>query len=245
MPRPANDPAPATEPGPRALLPLAFDHARIVTDGPDRARTKIEYTPSAPAFLVEEFTIADLRGIYASIWGSPLHAGNFHRKVRSVTGFVESTGATVARGEARGCPRPALPCGRRATAAPGAAAPRDRERCPYDSGRPARPRRRARPRRPASRSRRAHRAGRGPPAHGPLPRRPHRSRPDLPHAPEWRIRDLPESPRSHHAPPVALSASGREGTCMDERDGQVRRQRAIHKEGISNCGRLARSQPLQ
>lgn len=100
MPRPANDPAPVT--GPRALLPLAFDHARIVADGPDRARAKIEYTPSAPAFLVEEFTIADLRGIYASIWGSPLHTGNFHRKVRSVTGCVESTGATVARGGARG-----------------------------------------------------------------------------------------------------------------------------------------------
>ncbi|WP_438270792.1 NUDIX hydrolase [Streptomyces platensis] len=198
VPRPANDPAPATEPGPRALLPLAFDHARIVVDGPDRARTKIEYTPSAPAFLVEEFTIADLRGIYASTWGSPLHAGNFHRKVRSVTGFVESTGATVARGGARGCPRPALPCGRRATAAPGAAAPRPGSDAPTTATAP------------HARAAPQARADRGPPAHGPLPRRPHRSRPDLPHAPEWRIRDLPESPRSHHAPPVALSASGRE-----------------------------------
>ncbi|MFG2136353.1 NUDIX domain-containing protein [Streptomyces sp. NPDC048650] len=91
-----------------AALPLAFDHARIVTDGLDRARAKLEYTPLATAFLGEEFTIVELRGVYEVIWGSPLHAGNFHRKVLSVPGFVESTGATAARGGARGGPRARL-----------------------------------------------------------------------------------------------------------------------------------------
>nr|WP_030072261.1 NUDIX domain-containing protein [Streptomyces natalensis] len=89
-------------------LPLAFDHARIVADGLDRARAKLEYTPLATAFLGEEFTIVELRGVYEAIWGSPLHAGNFHRKVLSVPGFVESTGSTAARGGARGGPRARL-----------------------------------------------------------------------------------------------------------------------------------------
>ncbi|MGD3106926.1 NUDIX hydrolase [Streptomyces sp. YGL11-2] len=91
-----------------APLPLAFDHPRIVADGLDRARAKIEYTPLATAFLAEEFTIVELRGVYESIWGSPLHAGNFHRKVLSVPGFVEPTGATAARGGTRGGPRARL-----------------------------------------------------------------------------------------------------------------------------------------
>ncbi|MEE4425022.1 NUDIX hydrolase [Streptomyces bugieae] len=101
---------PAAAPGPEAPapLPLAFDHARIVADGLDRARAKIEYTPLATAFLGEEFTIAELRGVYESVWGSPLHAGNFHRKVLSVPGFVEPTGSTAARGGARGGPRARL-----------------------------------------------------------------------------------------------------------------------------------------
>ncbi|MEU9117772.1 NUDIX domain-containing protein [Streptomyces sp. NPDC048483] len=92
----------------RTALPLAFDHARIVADGLDRARAKLEYTPLATAFLGEEFTVVELRGVYEAIWGSPLHAGNFHRKVLSVPGFVESTGATAARGGARGGPRARL-----------------------------------------------------------------------------------------------------------------------------------------
>ena len=37
-----------------------------------------------------------------------LHAGNFHRKVLSVPGFVESTGATTERGGQRGGPRARL-----------------------------------------------------------------------------------------------------------------------------------------
>lgn len=42
------------------------------------------------------------------MWGHPLHAGNFHRKILSVPGFVESTGATTARGGPRGGPRARL-----------------------------------------------------------------------------------------------------------------------------------------
>ncbi|MGP3918785.1 NUDIX hydrolase [Nonomuraea sp. 10N515B] len=88
--------------------PLAFDHARILADGVERARSKLEYTPLATAFAGELFTISDLRLIYESVWGTPLHAGNFHRKVLSVPGFVEGTGQTTETGGPKGGPRAKL-----------------------------------------------------------------------------------------------------------------------------------------
>ncbi|MFE4520253.1 DNA hydrolase, partial [Kitasatospora sp. NPDC056783] len=90
--------------GPRPLT-LAFDHARILADGLDRVRAKLEYSPLATAFLPYDFTIPDLRAVYEAVWDEKLHPGNFHRKVLSVPGFVESTGTTTERGGARGGPR--------------------------------------------------------------------------------------------------------------------------------------------
>ncbi len=84
---------------------LAFDHATILIDALERARSKLEYTPLATAFVGEEFTIPELRAVYEAVWGEKLHAGNFHRKVLSVPGFVESTGATTESGGRRGGPR--------------------------------------------------------------------------------------------------------------------------------------------
>jgi 8-oxo-dGTP diphosphatase len=46
--------------------------------------------------------------VYAAVWGEDLHPGNFHRKVLSVPGFVEGTGATADRGGERGGPRARL-----------------------------------------------------------------------------------------------------------------------------------------
>jgi 8-oxo-dGTP diphosphatase len=87
---------------------LAFDHARIIADGLERARSKLEYSPLATRFVGAEFTIAELRAVYEAVWGGQLHAGNFHRKVLSVPGFVDSTGVTTERGGARGGPRSRL-----------------------------------------------------------------------------------------------------------------------------------------
>jgi 8-oxo-dGTP diphosphatase len=88
--------------------PLAFDHATILADGLERARAKLEYTPLATAFIDEPFTIAELREVYETVWGERLHAGNFHRKVLSVPGFVESTGEYTQTGGPRGGPRSRL-----------------------------------------------------------------------------------------------------------------------------------------
>ncbi len=87
---------------------LAFDHATILADGLERARSKLEYTPLATSFVTEPFTISELRMVYEAVWGEPLHAGNFHRKVLSVPGFVESTGETTETGGRRGGPRARL-----------------------------------------------------------------------------------------------------------------------------------------
>jgi 8-oxo-dGTP diphosphatase len=79
---------------------LAFDHPTILADGIERARSKLEYTALATAFVEEEFTIADLRRVYEVVWGVTLDAGNFHRKVTRA-GFVETTGESVQRGPGR------------------------------------------------------------------------------------------------------------------------------------------------
>ncbi|MFF3600734.1 NUDIX hydrolase [Kitasatospora indigofera] len=101
---PGSDGTAPPEPA-RPRTALAFDHATIVADGLDRARAKIEYSPLATAFLRHDFTIPELRAVYEAVWDEKLHPGNFHRKVLSVPGFVESTGTTAERGGSRGGPR--------------------------------------------------------------------------------------------------------------------------------------------
>ncbi len=76
---------------------LAFDHRRILADGVDRARAKLEYSPLAAAFCPPPFTIAELRRVYEAVWGTTLDPRNFHRKVTGTPGFVEPTGATTNR----------------------------------------------------------------------------------------------------------------------------------------------------
>lgn len=76
---------------------LAFDHRQILADGVDRARSKLEYSPLATSFCVEEFTIAELRRVYEVVWGTELDPRNFHRKVSSTVGFLEATGRTTSR----------------------------------------------------------------------------------------------------------------------------------------------------
>ncbi|MBJ7002708.1 NUDIX domain-containing protein [Streptomyces griseofuscus] len=74
-------------------LELAFDHRRIVTDGIERARTKIESSALATAFCGELFTIAELQQVYEAVWGTELDTRNFYRKVQAVEGFIVPAGS--------------------------------------------------------------------------------------------------------------------------------------------------------
>ena len=75
---------------------LAFDHQRILADGVERARAKLEYTPLAAAFCPPEFTIGQLRRVYEIVWGTALDPRNFHRKVTGTPGFVIPAGTATA-----------------------------------------------------------------------------------------------------------------------------------------------------
>ncbi|NJQ01959.1 NUDIX hydrolase [Streptomyces zingiberis] len=76
---------------------LAFDHGRILADGVERARSKIEYSSLATAFCPPEFTVGELRRVYEAVWGVALDPRNFHRKVTGTPGFLVPTGGTTTR----------------------------------------------------------------------------------------------------------------------------------------------------
>ncbi|MBC9718361.1 NUDIX hydrolase [Streptomyces sp. TRM66268-LWL] len=76
---------------------LAFDHAQILADGVERARSKIEYSSLATAFCTPEFTVGELRRVYEAVWGVALDPRNFHRKVTGTPGFLVPTGGTTTR----------------------------------------------------------------------------------------------------------------------------------------------------
>ena len=75
--------------------PLPFDHDTILGDAVERARAKLEYTSLATAFCPPEFTVAQLRRVYETVWGVRLDPRNFHRKVTGSPGFLEPTGSTT------------------------------------------------------------------------------------------------------------------------------------------------------
>jgi 8-oxo-dGTP diphosphatase len=80
---------------------LAFDHDQILSDGLERARAKLEYTPLATAFCPTEFTVAELRHVYEVVWGIELDPRNFHRKVTGSRGFLVPTGRRTTRNGGR------------------------------------------------------------------------------------------------------------------------------------------------
>lgn len=89
---------------PRSKFPLAFDHRDILKDGVEQARSKLETTTLATAFVEREFTLTDLRAVYEIAWGESLDPGNFRRKVLSTPGFVVPTGERAQPGPEGGKP---------------------------------------------------------------------------------------------------------------------------------------------
>src|SRR5689334_1318893 len=71
---------------------LAFDHGRILSDGLERARSRLEYTTLAAVFCGSSFTIGDLRKVYEAVWGTTLDPRNFSRKVTGTKDCILPTG---------------------------------------------------------------------------------------------------------------------------------------------------------
>jgi 8-oxo-dGTP diphosphatase len=97
-------------------LALAFDHRQIIVDGVERARTKLEHTSLATAFCAARFTISDLQQVYEAVWGVPLDARNFARKVQGLPGFVVPAGSD--RRMTKGRPARLYQAGARTTLSP-------------------------------------------------------------------------------------------------------------------------------
>jgi ADP-ribose pyrophosphatase YjhB (NUDIX family) len=85
------------------LPALAFDHESIVLTGRDRLRAKLSYTNLGFALAPDEFTISELRELYAAALGHDVSATNLHRVLlrRSV---IAPTGRRRAPGPTGGRP---------------------------------------------------------------------------------------------------------------------------------------------
>lgn len=80
---------------------LAFDHREILEDALRQATLLVERTGFAAQLLPRNFTVTELRQVYEALWGIPLDAGNFQRKVTGVPGLLRPTGKSVQRGRGR------------------------------------------------------------------------------------------------------------------------------------------------
>jgi 8-oxo-dGTP diphosphatase len=89
---------------PVSRLPeLAFDHREITLAGRERLRAKLSYTNVGFALAPDEFTISELRDLYAAALGHEVSATNLQR-VLLRRGVIESTGERRASGRGGGRP---------------------------------------------------------------------------------------------------------------------------------------------
>jgi ADP-ribose pyrophosphatase YjhB (NUDIX family) len=85
------------------LPTLAFDHEPIVLAGRDRLRAKLSYTNLGFALAPAEFTISELRDLYAAALGHDVSATNLQR-VLLRRDVLEATGRRRAPGPTGGRP---------------------------------------------------------------------------------------------------------------------------------------------
>jgi 8-oxo-dGTP diphosphatase len=89
---------------PVGTLPAtAFDHGRIIDQAHRRLQAKLSYTNIGFALAPAEFTIAELRRVYATALGHDVDPTNLHR-ILLRRGMLEPTGTTGPRNPAGGRP---------------------------------------------------------------------------------------------------------------------------------------------
>ncbi len=67
--------------GPHGMLPIAFDHSRIVAMIIRRLRGKLDYAPIAYSLLPDEFTLLELQAAHETILGHPVNKDSFRRRL--------------------------------------------------------------------------------------------------------------------------------------------------------------------
>jgi ADP-ribose pyrophosphatase YjhB (NUDIX family) len=82
---------------------FAFDHEAIVLAGRERLRAKLSYTNLGFALAPAEFTVSELRDLYAAALGHDVSATNLQR-VLLRRGVLEATGRVRAPGPTGGRP---------------------------------------------------------------------------------------------------------------------------------------------
>ena len=85
------------------LRGTAFDHGEIVRSGLARLRAKLSYTNIGFALAPREFTLSELRTLYAAALGHEVSATNLHR-VLVRRGVLEPTGERREPGKTGGRP---------------------------------------------------------------------------------------------------------------------------------------------
>jgi ADP-ribose pyrophosphatase YjhB (NUDIX family) len=85
------------------LPELAFDHRRIVLAGRERLRAKLSYTNIGFALAPAEFTLSELRALYAAALAHEVSTTNLQR-VLLRRGLLEETGERRAPGRSGGRP---------------------------------------------------------------------------------------------------------------------------------------------
>lgn len=84
-------------------IELAFDHGEIMRDAMKKALERLEYPPVAAKFCSPQFTISELRKVYEA-WGTNLDQGNFQRKIRSSSQFINLSADKASQGPRGGRP---------------------------------------------------------------------------------------------------------------------------------------------
>ena len=72
------------------VLPIAFDHDRILGTAIKRIRGKLNYTPIGFALLPTAFTLYDIQRVYQTVLNKPLNKDSF-RKTILASGWIEPT----------------------------------------------------------------------------------------------------------------------------------------------------------
>ncbi len=66
------------------IPPLIFDHGEMVTAALRRLRHRATHEPVGFELLPEKFTLTQLQTLYEAIFGTPIDAGNFRRRLRKM-----------------------------------------------------------------------------------------------------------------------------------------------------------------